>query len=97
MTSYPEPTAAERRAWFYKKQHDRRRAIFRNEVGKISSFVRLREMLESAEHPWQAEIIRARLEQQLAHRATRRLKRRAREAAARAEAEADQERRVSDA
>lgn len=89
--SYPEPTAAQRRAWYFKKQADRRRAIFRHEVGKISSFVRLREMLESAEQPWQAEIIRARLEQQLAHRAARRLKRRAREVSA------DHERRVSDA
>lgn len=85
MTVYPEPTPAERRAWYFKKQHDRHRAAFRHEVGNISSFVRLREMLETAQEPWQADIIRARLEQQLAHRAARRVKRRARGAAAGAE------------
>lgn len=69
-----------------------RRFLF--QVGDISSFVRLREMLESAQEPWQAEIIRARLEQQLAHRAARRAKRRAREAAARADAERDNDARL---
>ena len=88
MTVYPEPTAAERRAWYFKKQHDRRRAAFRFEVGNINSFVRLREMLETAE-PWQAEIINARIADRRAHRERHRAKRRAREAAARAEAERD--------
>lgn len=91
MTVYPEPTPAERRAWYFKKQHDRRRAAFRFEVGRINSFVRLRGMLENAE-PWQAAIINARIENRQAHRDAHRLKRAARQRAA---AEAEQDRRVA--
>lgn len=88
---HPEPTPADRRAWYFKKQHDRRRAAYRFEVGRIDSFVRLREMLETAE-PWQADIINARIENRRAHRDHQRRKRLQRERAA---AEADQDRRVA--
>ncbi|WP_292767240.1 hypothetical protein [Microbacterium sp. UBA3486] len=88
---YPEPTSVERRAWYFKKQADRRRAALRFEVGRIDSFIRLREMLEGAE-PWQADIINARIENRRAHRNAHRLKRAARQRAA---AEAEQDRRVA--
>lgn len=95
MTSvYPEPTPAERRAWYFKKQDDRRRAAFRFEVGRINSFVRLREMLSTAEQPWQADIIKARISNRQAHRDAHRLKRAARQRAA---AEAEQDRQLSGA
>ena len=91
MTVNPAPTLAERRAWYFKKQHDRRRAAFRHEVGRIDSFVRLRVMLETAE-PWQADIINARIANRQAHRDHQRRKRLQRERAA---AAAEQDRRVA--
>lgn len=96
MTVYPEPTAAERRAWYFKKQDDRRRAAYRNSLPK--GFAKLYALLAEAPSPWHAEVIQARIDQV---REQNRYKNRRRRAAAahgtRAQAEADHDRRISHA
>lgn len=59
--SYPAPTPAERRAWYFKKQDDRKRAAYRNSLPK--GFAKLYTLLAEAPTPWHAEVIRARIEQ----------------------------------
>ncbi|GAA2851865.1 hypothetical protein [Microbacterium arabinogalactanolyticum] len=77
MTAYPEPTAADRRAWYFKKQDDRRRAAYRNSLPQ--GITRLHALLDDAPSPWHAEVIRARIEQvREQNRAKNRRRRRAR-------------------
>lgn len=57
---YPEPTPAERRAWYFEKRDRRARAAYRNSLptGLNALHVRLAE----APSPWHAEVIEARIE-----------------------------------
>ncbi|MCK3769464.1 hypothetical protein MZK47_07270 [Microbacterium aerolatum] len=61
MTTYPAPTRAQRRAWALKKQDDRARAAYRNSLPQ--GIRRLEALLASAESPWHAEVIQARIAQ----------------------------------
>lgn len=89
-TSYPEQTPAQKKAWFLKKQQDRRRAQFRDMVRGSTSFNHLNGLLRTATRE-QAELVNARL----AYLRARRARQRARQQAFRDQAERDQDARIN--
>lgn len=57
---YPEPTPAERRAWYFEKRDRRARAAYRNSLP--TGLHALYALLADAPSPWHAEVIEARIE-----------------------------------
>ncbi len=92
-TTYPEPTDAARRAWYFEKRDRRRIAAYRNSLPQGIQV--LTAMLADAPSPWHAGIIEARIEHVRTENRRKTRKRRAREAATRTAAETEQEARIN--